>query len=140
MSRLWEGWSRWAFAPVDTAPMAALRVLVGVLTVGWTLSLLPDAQVFLGADGVQRTLPVAAGGAWVVPLGPPYLALGVLLVAAVALALGWRTRVASVVGAVLLLAVVGTLMAVPTGAEVAAAAALLAAGAGRGAAVALLLS
>jgi hypothetical protein len=95
----------WLFRPVDTAPMAALRIAVGLLTLGWTLSLLPDAQTFLGDDGVQRGLPHVGGGAWVVPLGPPYLALALLLAAAVALTVGWRTRIASVVVAVLLLAV-----------------------------------
>jgi hypothetical protein len=85
--------------------MAALRIAVGLLTIGWTLSLLPDARTFLGDDGVQRSLPHVDSGAWVVPLGPPYLVVSVLLVAAAALALGWRTRIASVVVAVLLLAV-----------------------------------
>lgn len=105
MRRLWRGWSTWAFAPIDTAPMAALRIAVGLLTVGWTLALLPDAETFLGGSGVQRGLPHYDSGAWVVQVGPPYLVLSVLLAAAVALALGWRTRVASVVVAVLLLAV-----------------------------------
>ena len=105
MRRVWAAWSRWAFDPIDTAPMAALRIAVGLLTIGWTLSLLPDGRTFLGGDGVQRSLPRVDSGAWVVSLGPPYLALGVLLAAAVALALGWRTRVASVVVAVLLLAI-----------------------------------
>jgi hypothetical protein len=100
-----RAWDRWAFAPVDTAPMAALRVLVGLLTIGWTLSLLPDARAFLGDDGLQRGLPEVAGGAWVVPLGEPLLVLALLLAAAVALTVGWRTRLASVVVAVLLLAV-----------------------------------
>jgi hypothetical protein len=100
-----RAWNRWAFDPVDTAPMAALRVAVGLLTIGWALSLLPDAQAFLGDDGVQRSLPHVDSGAWVVPLGPPYAVLAVLLVAAVALTLGWRTRVMSVVVAVLLLAI-----------------------------------
>lgn len=100
-----RAWNRWAFDPVDTAPMAALRIAVGLLTIGWALSLLPDARTFLGADGVQRGLPHVDSGAWVVPLGPPYAVLAVLLVAAVALALGWRTRVAAVVVAVLLLAI-----------------------------------
>jgi hypothetical protein len=103
--RLWTGWSRWAFDPVDTAPMAALRIAVGLLTIGWTLSLLPDASTFLGSDGVQRGLPHYDSGAWAVDLGPPYVVLSVLLVAAVALVLGWRTRVAAVVVAVLLLVV-----------------------------------
>jgi hypothetical protein len=85
--------------------MAALRIAVGLLTIGWTLSLLPDANTFLGADGVQRGLPHYDSGGWVVDLGPPYIALSVLLVAAVALTVGWRTRAASVVVAVLLLTV-----------------------------------
>lgn len=85
--------------------MAALRIAVGLLTIGWTLSLLPDAETFLGRSGVQRDLPTYDSGAWVVQLGPPYLVLGVLLAAGVALVVGWRTRVASVVAAVLLLAV-----------------------------------
>ena len=105
MRRLWRGWSRWAFDPIDPAPMAALRIAVGLLTIGWTLSLLPDAETFLGGSGVQRGLPHYDSGAWVVQLGPPYLVLTVLLAAGVALAVGWRTRVASVVVAVLLLAV-----------------------------------
>jgi hypothetical protein len=100
-----RAWNRWAFDPVDTAPMAALRIAVGLLTIGWALSLLPDAEAFLGGDGVQRALPHVDSGAWVVPLGPPYVALSVLLVAAVALTLGWRTRVAAVVVVVLLLAI-----------------------------------
>src|SRR4051794_886299 len=103
--RAWGGWSRWAFAPIDTAPMAALRIAVGVLTIGWTLSLLPDARAFLDPNGLAHALPHYDSGAWVVPLGPPYLVLAVLLAAAVALALGWRTRIVSVVVAVLLLAV-----------------------------------
>jgi hypothetical protein len=103
--RLWAGWSRWAFDPVDTAPMAALRIAVGLLTIGWTLSLLPDAETFLGRSGLQRGLPHYDSGAWAVQLGSPYVVLAVLLAAAVALTVGWRTRVASVVVAVLLLVV-----------------------------------
>ena len=101
----WTGWSRWAFDPIDTASMAALRIAVGVLTVAWTLSMLPDANTFLSRSGVQRGLPHYDSGAWAVQLGPPYFVLGVLLLAGVALALGWRTRVISVLVAVLLLAV-----------------------------------
>ena len=102
---MWAGWSRWAFAPIDTAPMAALRIAVGILTIGWTLSLLPDAGAFLSTSGVRRDLPGYDSGAWTVQLGPPYIALGILLAAAVALLLGWRTRVASVIVAVLLLVI-----------------------------------
>jgi hypothetical protein len=85
--------------------MAALRIAVGLLTIGWTLSLLPDAEAFLGSSGLQHGLPHYDSGAWAVQLGRPYLVLSVLLAAAVALTLGWRTRVAGVVVAVLLLVV-----------------------------------
>jgi hypothetical protein len=101
----WRAWERWAFAPVDCAPMAALRIAVGLLSLGWTLSLLPDVDAFLSSDGLQPELPTVTDGAWVVELGSPYAVLALLAVASVALALGWRTRVAAVVVAVLLLAV-----------------------------------
>ncbi|MDT7547217.1 MAG: hypothetical protein QOE99_3327, partial [Actinomycetota bacterium] len=103
--RAWTGWSHWAFDPIDTAPMAALRIAVGLLTIGWTLSLLPDAQTFLGSGGVQHGLPHYDSGAWAVQIGPPYLILAVLLAAAVALTLGWRTRVVSVLIWLLLVAI-----------------------------------
>ncbi|MCW2570607.1 MAG: hypothetical protein JWO88_665 [Frankiales bacterium] len=105
LTRAWTGWSRWAFDPIDTASMAALRIAVGLLTVAWTLSMLPDANTFLSRSGVQRGLPHYDSGAWSVQLGPPYIVLAVLLLAGVGLALGWRTRIVSVVVAVLLLAV-----------------------------------
>lgn len=105
MRRLWAGWSHWAFDPIDTASMAALRIVVGLLTIGWTLSMLPDAGTFLGSGGVQRGLPHYDSGAWSVQLGSPYAVLSVLLLAGVALTVGWRTRLVSVVVAVLLLVV-----------------------------------
>jgi hypothetical protein len=85
--------------------MAALRIAVGLLTIGWTLSLLPDAQTFLGSGGVQHGLPHYDSGGWAVQIGPPYLTLAVLLAAAAALVVGWHTRVVSVIVWVLLLAI-----------------------------------
>jgi len=104
-SRIWNGWSHWAFNPADTAPMAALRIAVGLLTIGWTLSLLPDAETFLSDSGLVPDLPFYTDGAWAVQLGSPYVVLGVLLAAAVALAVGWRTRAAAVIVLILLVAV-----------------------------------
>lgn len=100
-----DGWRRWAFDPVDTAPMAALRIAAGLLTIGWTLSLLPDAQAFLSQDGLTSSASSGSTGFWTVPLGPPYAALTLLLAAAVALVLGWHTRLVSVLVAFLLLVV-----------------------------------
>ena len=105
MSRVWEGWVRWAFKPVDTAAMAALRIAVGLLAAGWALSLLPDAATFLGDAGIQPDLPTHPSGQWVVDLGQPYVVLLVLVAAAGALILGWHTRVAAVVVFLLLLVI-----------------------------------
>jgi hypothetical protein len=99
------GWKRWAFDPIDTAPMAALRIACGLLTFGWTLSLLPDAQTFLAADGLTAQASPGSTGWWTLPLGSVYGALALLLAASVALVLGWCTRLASVVVAVLLILV-----------------------------------
>ena len=105
-ARAWAGWASWAFGPVDPAPMAALRVLVGLLTVGWTLSLLPDAGVFLSGTGLVPGLPASGGGgAWAVTVPAPFIILGVLLVASVGLTVGYRTRPCAVAVAVLLLVV-----------------------------------
>ncbi|MDQ2728260.1 MAG: HTTM domain-containing protein [Actinomycetota bacterium] len=96
---------RWAFEPIDTAPIAALRIACGLLVLGWTLSLLPDAQAFLSHTGVTPTAPGGSAGYWTLPIGSPYGILALLAVAAVVLTVGWHTRVVSVLVAVLLVVV-----------------------------------
>ena len=96
-------WRAWAFDPVDTAPMAALRIACALLSLGWALSLLPDAQAFLGDDGLTSG-PVAGGpGWWIVDIPSLYGGIALLGLAALALLVGWHTRVASVAVAFLLL-------------------------------------
>jgi hypothetical protein len=85
--------------------MAALRIACGLLTIGWTLSLFPDAQAFLAADGLTARASSGSSGWWTVPLGSPYGVLALLLAASVALVVGWHTRLASVVVAFLLIAI-----------------------------------
>jgi hypothetical protein len=87
---------RWLFDPVDTAPMAALRIACALLTLGWTLSLLPDADTFLGNDGVTSGPVGGTAGWWTVDVSHPYAACALLLAAATALLVGWHTRVAAV--------------------------------------------
>lgn len=93
---------RWAFGPVDTAPMAALRIACGLLALGWTLSMLPDAQAFLADDGLTSGPVTGSTGWWTVGHLSPYVVLAGLGSAAVLLALGWRTRLMAVLVAVLL--------------------------------------
>ncbi|MEO6886478.1 MAG: HTTM domain-containing protein [Jatrophihabitantaceae bacterium] len=97
-----NAWRRWAFAPADTAPMAALRIACGLLTLGWTVSLLPDAQAFLAGDGLTSDAVSGSAGWWTLPVSP-YGSLAVLAAAALALTAGWHTRVAAVVVTLLLI-------------------------------------
>jgi hypothetical protein len=92
----------WLFAPIDTAPMAALRIACGLLTLGWALSLLPDIDAFLSDDGLTSGPIEGARGFWTLPLGNPYAAVGLLIVAAVMLTLGLFTKASNIVVALLL--------------------------------------
>jgi hypothetical protein len=83
------------FDPVDTAPMAALRIACGLLTLGWTLSLLPDAQAFLSDKGLTSGAVGGTAGWWTVDVSNPYAGCGLLIAAALALLVGWHTRVAA---------------------------------------------
>lgn len=96
---------RWAFDPVDTAPMAALRIACGLLSLGWAVSLLPDIHAFLADDGLTARGVGGTRGWWSVDLVSPYGAVGLLALAAVALAVGWHTRIAAVLVAFLLVAI-----------------------------------
>lgn len=96
---------RWLFGPLDTAPIAALRIACGLLVIGWTVSLLPDVHAFLSDDGLTRSAVNGTRGWWTVDLVSPWAAVALLLVAAVALLVGWHTRVASVLVWLLLIAV-----------------------------------
>lgn len=75
--------------------MAALRIACALLTLGWTLSLLPDAGTFLGDDGLTAAPVAGTAGWWTVDVSHPYSACWLLVAAALALLVGWRTRVAA---------------------------------------------
>lgn len=96
---------RWAFGPVDTAPMAALRIACGLLVLGWTLSLLPDVHTFLDSDGLTRKAVDGTRGWWTIDLASPYPWVALLLLSALALLVGWHTRVAAVLVAFLLVVI-----------------------------------
>jgi len=103
---LWDRWRAFAFAPVDAAPMAALRIVVGLLTLGWAVSYLPDASFFLGSHGaVPHTPPWGANWSWTHGVGNPTLALVLLALAAVFMTVGLGSRAASIVVLVLLIAI-----------------------------------
>jgi vitamin K-dependent gamma-carboxylase-like protein len=106
MTRHWERWVRFAFEPVDTAPMAALRIAAGLLCLGWALSYLPDAGFFLGAHGAAPDRPTPTHPwEWNVDLGSPVLWLLVLAGAAVFMTVGLFSRLSSIAVLVLLIAI-----------------------------------
>lgn len=96
--RRWEGF--W-FEPVATSTLGVLRICFGLVVFAWTVSLAPDLSAFFSSAGVVGAQPTAPG-VWgvlgIAPGGGVVLGLyAALLAASLALAAGWRTRLASVV-------------------------------------------
>lgn len=100
----WRSWARWAFDAVDPAPMAALRIAVGLLTLGWTIAFLPDVDAFLSDDGLTPTAQSYADTIpHTFPLHHPYVVLFALIVASVLVTVGAFTRVSIIVMLALLI-------------------------------------
>jgi hypothetical protein len=100
-------WDRFFFEPVATTPMALLRMAWGALAALWALTLLPDVDPLLtdGALGYDRGRPA---GSWN-PLDlvgwdrAPLVVCALLLLAAVATAVGYRTRLSAAVAVLCML-------------------------------------
>jgi hypothetical protein len=99
-----DAWNRFWFQPFSTATLAVVRILAGLVALGWTVSLLPDLRAFFSKDGL---LPVMPGSPWVRSLlqtvdsfGAVALLWLVLLVACVCVVVGlggrWTVLVAFV--------------------------------------------
>ena len=106
MNAVVQQWNRFWFEPVSTSTLAIFRIAYGLVVALWTVSLFPDALDFFGNDGVlpehdlsdgQFSLLTAFPEDWVV-----LVALGALLVAAIATMLGYHARVATVIVFVIL--------------------------------------
>jgi hypothetical protein len=101
-------WDRFFFEPQSTAPMTLVRIGWGALMVLWGLSLLPDIDPFFttGALRYDRSLPA---GAWD-PLSQigwthaPLVACLLLIGAAAATTVGYRTRLSTAVAVLCLIA------------------------------------
>jgi len=99
-------WDRFFFRPQSTAPMTLVRVGWGVIATAWAVSLLRDIDPFFvkGDLMYERTL---SPGAWNVLPHLPGAHAGlivclVLLVAGVATAVGWHTRISSFVAVLMM--------------------------------------
>ena len=105
MRALLGDWDRFWFAPISTATLALLRVAIGFLSLAWGLSLTRDVLTFLASDGIQPKQPpysdvvgpwhtwgllqFVGGKAVIIAL------LVVLIVASIALTIGFMTRLAA---------------------------------------------
>lgn len=102
-------WNRFFFEPRTTAPMTLVRIAWGAAVAVWAITLIPDVDPFLtdGALRYERSTPPGSWNPleWTSWSGAPLLACLVLVVAALATAAGFHTRLSSVVALLCLIAV-----------------------------------
>lgn len=106
LSAAGRAWRSFWFEPRQMYPLGLVRIAFGALVIVWTLWLLPIRGDLLGPDGVtpaQPSIPSTWGlfAVWNTDVAI-LIGLVVLLVAAVALLVGWQSRVAAVVVFVLI--------------------------------------
>jgi hypothetical protein len=108
-SAIGEWWQRFWFRPEPTYTLGLVRIAFGALAVLWTLWLLPILHDMLGPHGVvpDQHQPAIPGnwGIFEVVTSDHAVLIGwaVLMASAVALTLGWHSRVAAVLVFVLIL-------------------------------------
>ena len=105
-----ERWERFWFAPTSTATLAVFRVAYGVVLLAWTAAIAPTAGSFFSRTGVLPSQP-GSGMRWGVldwfgSDAAVYLVVALLGAAAICIAVGYRTRLASVVAFVGLIALI----------------------------------
>lgn len=102
-----RAWQSFWFEPQQMYTLGLVRIAFGALVVVWTLWLVPIREAMLGPDGVtaeQPSIPQTWGLFAVWNSDAAILAgIVVLLVAAIALLVGWHSRIAAVIVFVLIL-------------------------------------
>lgn len=101
-SRLTAAWTRFWFVPQETSTLGVFRIAFGMVTTLWTISLLPDLFSFFGPEGIVPKHPSGSLGTWGLlqlsnSQGAVAVLFGLTLLASVALALGWHSRLAALV-------------------------------------------
>lgn len=99
MTRVVDGWRSFWFRPEKMYTLGAVRIAFGLLAIAWTLSLLPDLNDLFGTSGVMPTYRADAyeWGVFRVWPGDQAIWIGwaVLLVASIALTVGWHSNLAA---------------------------------------------
>ena len=102
-----SAWQAFMFRPEPAYTLGLVRIGFGALIVLWTLSLLWDLDAFFTSSGVdpaliRQPLEWNVFGVWSSD-GAVYVGWAALLVAALALTVGWHSRIAAVIVFVLVL-------------------------------------
>jgi hypothetical protein len=103
MSRVVNAWERFWFTPVETSTFMLFRLAFGLVAVGYTISLAPALFAFYSDDGILPAQPAYNGTLawglldWFPSDGAVVLFYFLLLIAAIAVLVGFQTRVAALV-------------------------------------------
>ncbi len=102
MTKALETWQRFWFREAETSTFALIRIAFGVVVVAWTISLAPALYSFFDDGGILPTYPDGGAGAWgLLQLDSSAAAVTtlylLLLVGALCLVFGFKTRLAAVV-------------------------------------------
>jgi uncharacterized membrane protein YphA (DoxX/SURF4 family) len=103
-----ETWERFWFREVETSTLALFRVAFGIVVLAWTISLAPELYSFYDNAGIVPAYPDGGSGAWgLLQLNSSTAAVTILylflLVGALCLVFGFKSRLAAVVVFVCLL-------------------------------------
>lgn len=94
-----HGWRTFWFEPQAAYTLGLVRIAFGALAVGWTFSLLPDLHELFGPHGVepQQWRRGCQWGVFAMWTSDRAVTIGwaVLLVCAIALTIGWHSRLAA---------------------------------------------
>lgn len=97
-------WTRFIFSPRTTSPMTLVRIAWGTTAAIWAVTLIPDIDPFLttGALRYDRATPRGFWNPldWTSWTGAPLAACALLIAAAIATAVGYRTRLTAAIAVV----------------------------------------
>ena len=100
-SRVIARWRRFWFEPAPTSTLGVVRIAFGLVVLAWTVSLVPDLFTFFSAKGIfagHTNNPIEIGLLRWFPGNATVVGIFVaLIVGSVCLAVGYRTRLASLV-------------------------------------------
>jgi hypothetical protein len=101
MSAETSRWQHFWYEPEATSSLELFRIAFGLLAFMWTATLLPNLFTFYGQDGILPQITHGTNGEWgVLVSNNPVLVVTVFvatLVAALAVAVGFHTRIAAIV-------------------------------------------